>query len=241
MFVSSTPTFTSETDGMYYWDIGTLEPMQSGDIVITVSFSGDYFSSGDTVTNYAAIGGWYTYDPNELNNETTTPPVTLFAPGATASDLVINKVNGADTGTIGEPISYIISYFNSGDVTITGTNISDSLPGGFNFTSAFPAPTLITGSELFWDIGTLTAMQSGIIIITGYANETLGSGDVLVNMAVINGILDDYDNNNNVSFTSPIILFGPTIYSDLTITKVNNAVTGTIGGLISYTINYTNS
>lgn len=56
MFVSSTPTYTSETDGMYYWDIGTLDAFQSGDIVINVVFSGDYFMSGDTVTNYAAIG-----------------------------------------------------------------------------------------------------------------------------------------------------------------------------------------
>lgn len=60
-------------------------------------------------------------------------------------------------------------------------------------------------------------------------------------MAVINGIVDDYDNNNNFSYTAPITLFDPVIYSDLTISKSNNATTGTVGNYFSYTIDYANS
>lgn len=84
-------------------------------------------------------------------------------------------------------------------------------------------------------------MQTGRIYITGYADTSLHSGDTLVNFATINGALTDYDNNNNFSMTSPIILFTPVIYSDLTISKSNNASTGTIGSYFSYTINYANS
>lgn len=126
------------------------------------------------MTNYAAIGGWYPYDPDRENNESITSPVTLLS-SLTASDLVVNKTNGSSTGMIGAPLTYIISYINSGDITITGTNIADSLPPGFVFMSASPMPTIMTGSELFWDIGTLTAMQSGQIFITGYADEFFAS------------------------------------------------------------------
>lgn len=118
--------------------------MQSGEITITVSFPDIYFSSGDTVTNYAVIWDTYSNDINELNNEVTTSPVTLFAAPPTATDLVVNKFNTVTTGMIGEPIGYIIEYMNSGAVTLTGTNIGDSLPAGFVFMSASPAPTVAT-------------------------------------------------------------------------------------------------
>lgn len=90
---------------------------------------------------------------------------------------------------------------------------------GFSFVSSSPAPTTISGSDLVWNIGTLNAMQSGRIILTGYISESFASGDVITNTATIDGNLSDLDNNNNVSTTLPVTLFDIDIPSDLVITK----------------------
>ncbi len=84
-------------------------------------------------------------------------------------------------------------------------------------------------------------MQTGKIIITGYIENTLASGDSIINTAIIDGLVTDTATGNNTSTTPPVTVVDPIIFSDLTITKSNNASTGTVGSQFSYTINYRNS
>lgn len=152
------------------------------------------------------------------------------------------KINGNTTGLIGSTFTYVINYINSGSTSVSGISVYDSLQSGFSFISASPAPTSVSGSDLVWDIGTLTAMQSGRIFLTGYISESFVSGDVISNTVNIDGNLSDIDNNNNLSTTLPVTLFDVDIPSDLVITKtVSGSATAHIGNFITYIINYINS
>ncbi len=84
-------------------------------------------------------------------------------------------------------------------------------------------------------------MQSGSIIVTGYLENTLSSGDTIINTATIDGFLTDTVTGNNSSTTPPVIIFDTITYGDLNIEKIANQLTGTAGNIISYLIRYVNA
>lgn len=219
--------------------------MQSGTIIVTgqieTSYDGIDFVSGDTITNTSYIYG-RVHDLNEENYISESPEFTVLDPDI-YSDLIVNKVNTASTGLIGSTYTYIINYTNSGDSSVSGVSIEDTLPAGFVFVSSSPAPASVSGSDVRWNIGTLAAMQSGRVFLTGIISPSLSSGDILTNTATIDGYVLDTNNNNNNSTTSPVTLFDTIVPSDLIITKtISGSLSNVrIGSLIPYVIHYINS
>lgn len=84
-------------------------------------------------------------------------------------------------------------------------------------------------------------MQTGKIIITGYIQNTLSSGDSIINTATIDGFLTDTATGNNTSTTPPVTIFANIIYGDVAIQKIADQLTGTAGDIISYLIRYSNA
>lgn len=95
-----------------------------------------------------------------------------------------------------------------------------SLP---DYDGAVPAPIMITGfRDISWDIGTLTPMQSGSIVMYIYVGGPFASGTIVPNTATIDGYLSDVNPANNSSTTNINVMLAT---GDISITKSTTGTT----------------
>ncbi|MBW7885993.1 MAG: DUF11 domain-containing protein, partial [Caldilineaceae bacterium] len=80
-------------------------------------------------------------------------------------DLLIQKTSNTMTVAPGSQVTYTISYQNSGNAPATNVRITDSIPLGFTYVNATPAPfsapLVGAGGTVVWDLGTVAAGVTG--------------------------------------------------------------------------------
>lgn len=86
---------------------------------------------------------------------------------------------------------------------------------------------------------TLTAGETGSIVITGIGNSTITSGVSIINTGSITGVLLDFNTGNNTSTTAGTGYV--IVNTDLFINKVANTGNAYSGDIIVYTITYANN
>ena len=86
---------------------------------------------------------------------------------------------------------------------------------------------------------TLTAGETGSIVITGIGNSTITSGVSIINTGSITGVLLDFNTGNNTSIASGTGRVSA--ISNLSITKTANTGIAYSGTTIVYTISYVNN
>ena len=162
-------------------------------------------------------------------------------------DLQISKTDGGVTATPGGVILYTLTYRNQGDQSATGVVIREVVPAntrfnasrstsGWSCANASPAGTVCT-----YSVGTLPVGPSRTVVFAVTIDNPLPPGTVQIsNTATIN---DDGRNgpdptpdNNTSTVVTPAVRTGP----DLRISKTDSNATATPGGVIVYTLNYTN-
>jgi len=171
---TANPPLISGSSGNYlWWNRGYLRPGEEGTITIKVrsnSYIPDHISQ---IINTYKINSTYT---EGRNSTLKTDVVHSLWIRKKADKIIYNREDN---------ITYTINYGNSGDRAAYWVNVTDLLPDVI-FIYAYPAPTIISGNNLTWSIGTMGENESSTIrIVVGvpkkakanYIETSLVQGD----------------------------------------------------------------
>jgi uncharacterized repeat protein (TIGR01451 family) len=217
-FVSSSPASTSGLSPCQgtvggglcaSWNVWSLWINQTGSITITATIkpwlasgtvivnTGMIYSSDDSskVISGSSITG--TQETTYINNTTNTSQIIADA------DLVITKSTATPFVIKWDRMDWTIDYRNDGPQTANDVTVYDLLPNGLQYeSSSHPNPIIATvtwGTQVSWLIGQLLAGQSGSIVITTIANNSLPENTPIYNAAVISGSTTERTLANNSS------------------------------------------
>jgi uncharacterized repeat protein (TIGR01451 family) len=203
--------------GVVRCDVGSVGVGGSGQCSFVVRLDQDA-PVGAVISNQATIG----------SNQTpavTTPPVTLTV---TAPVLSLHK-RVIPTGSVapGTTLTYTLAYSNSGNVSAAGVVIRDPLPLGLVYLSGGS----YDGEQVLWDVGTVQPGQGGEVTFSAWITDGVA---VVYNQAHLSA--DDDISRSSNSVATPILM------PVLQVRKTANPPEGVLtGGLITYTLAYTNA
>ncbi len=229
-FVSSTPTYDSQSGNVYTWNVGDVGAGENGTITITVKVKA-YTPDKTVITNYVTLD----YDDangNPIPQESDSVDVTITAPVMTISKTA--DVSEADPG---DEITYTITYTNSGTGLATDVVVTDTIPADTTFVSSTPTYDSQSGNTYTWNVGDVSAGSSGIITVVvkvkaGTPDETVLTNTVTLDYDDANGNPQAQQNDSvDVTVTAPI----------MTVSKVADVATADPSDQITYTIEYKNT
>ncbi|MBP7998732.1 MAG: DUF11 domain-containing protein [Chloroflexi bacterium] len=217
----------------------------SGSATFAVTVANPVPSGVTQISNTASVAddGTNGADPTPANNSSSdTTPV------AAAPDMTLTKDDGGATTTPGGTVAYTLSYDNVGNQNATGVTLSDTVPANSTFNAG--------ASTAGWSCVPNNNAGSVCTIIIGAVPVTSGPASVTFAVTVNNpvpggvtqisntaSVADDGTNgtdptpaDNSDTDTTPL-----TAVPDLSLSKSDGGATGTPGGVIAYTLTYTNS
>ena len=240
---NSTPgwTETAPGSGIFELAIGSLNPSESGSVLFAVVVDDPVLGGLSSIINTASIAddGSQGADPTPSNNSDTDTDTLSLAP-----NLYVSKDDGRTVVSAGDSVSYSIMYGNRGSQDASGVVLSEVVPIGATFdatNSSLGWTETAPGSGIFeLSVGNLMSGQMGSVTFAVIVNDPLAAGiDDLVNTIAIaddgtNGI--DADLSDNQDTDTNTIDAAP----DLVITKDDGGVSTVPGGMVVYTLNYSN-
>ncbi len=128
----------------------------------------------------------------ELSSESVDVTIGSF------SDLVIAKLVAEDVSLVGDTTHYTINVYNTGNVTSTGTLVSDELPAHVSFANASQGGTFADGT-VTWMLGDLAEGDSASITLDVVINASMPANTNLTNTAMV---VNDEGASNEASATS---------------------------------------
>ena len=173
--------------------------------------------------NYADKGGFQYTTPSNL--------VTVTIGGAPL--LTVTKIGHPNPVSAGEELTYTIQYANVGNVPAQDVVLTDMLPDDVTFLSATGGGQEEQGI-IIWNIGTLTANESGVVEVKVKVNENLNPGDTIENVVSITDSTD-------IVVTGPPSTVTVGQAPSLKLKKTASGSTTYPGGNITYTIEYANT
>ena len=228
--VPAATTFVSATAGgavsgtTVSWTIGSLAAGTSGTIQLVVQVDSP-LPNGSTITNdtarldsveTVAVSG----DP--ISTTVTSSPV-----------LSIAKSDAPDPVAAGDPLTYTLSFTNTGNAGATGVVVTDTLPPGTSFVSATAGGTL-AGGTVTWTIGDLFAGESGSALLVVQVDSPLPDGTTIT------------DANYSIASNETPAVSGATVTTTVTSAPLLSIVLSdapdpvAAGGALTYTIDYAN-
>ena len=98
--------------------------------------------------------------------------------------ITIVKTGSPTNAKAGDLVTFTIYYNNTGSVAAGTVTIKDSLPNGFDYVGAAPAPTWTNGRTFYWNF-TNVAPGAHNLTMSARVNSAFG-GTQLVNWAFLN-------------------------------------------------------
>jgi uncharacterized repeat protein (TIGR01451 family) len=166
---------------------------------------------------------------------TTWADVVGYVPPPEAN-LGVGK-SGPDIVGAGDPITYTISISNSGNLTATGTLVTDTLPTDvtyMTYTSSLPASFTQAGQTLVWDLGDVASGASGTITLQGTVAAGASGGAIFTNTVTASTTATETQLTNNAAEWITHVAV-----PDLDVYKTGPA-TASAGDPIEYTISVAN-
>jgi uncharacterized repeat protein (TIGR01451 family) len=226
-FVSSAPAPASISGQALSWDVGALAAGASGSIVVNAAVDGA--AGGASISNQACAS--------------TASPGAAPASGCGSTTTTLLRPNvriaksGPPVATVGDQLTYSISYANTGGAVANGTRVVDVLPAGLSFVSASPAPASVSGQTLAWDLGALAPGASGAISVQAQSSAALASGALLRNDVTIATTSPGDDPSDNAASATTLMQ-----RADVTIGKSSPASFPVASGeQVEYLIDYGNN
>ncbi|HEY3484641.1 MAG TPA: DUF11 domain-containing protein, partial [Ilumatobacteraceae bacterium] len=137
------------------------------------------------------------------------PPTTASGEGeiwgqfvAPEADLSITKsLTTPDRPAPGDPVTYQITYANTGPDTALGVIVTDVVPPGLTNVSVVGTPPVTPAGPNTWSVGALDPGDSGFITITANVDVAAIDGTVISNTATISStsLVADVDSTDNSS------------------------------------------
>jgi len=199
------------------WDLGSLTPGESKDLVITASV--DAFIDYDlTVTNNATIN-WTTVLGDPLEGAVTNTVSTLIK-GGPAPVLQVRKEVDQSKAEPGDMISYTIYFNNTGNAPADNVTVTDALSSDLVFNSS-NADHLRSGDS--WTFPTIAPSEGGVLVVNATVAQGVENGTLIPNNATISyengtGALMETLTTNTVSTTISIVL-APVISLEMLVDK----------------------
>ncbi len=202
--VSADPPPSRSSNGIWYWDLGSLPAGQHLGTVrlgVHVPLTATH---GSSLVNRVFVYAAQT-DSTPGNNA-----AVLTLQVRDDVDLALHK-NGVGFPTVGEKYDYYLEYRNLGGAPASQVVLTDVLPPQVSLLSASPAPSQVNGQTLTWNLADVPGNQYGGRIKVTVTIHGAGSAS---NLASIRAAETDVNpGNNSVSFTlnvnsirAPIIL-----------------------------------
>jgi len=227
-FVASNPAPSSQSGQTLTWTLGTLADAQSGSISLVLQ-SDPTLADASVLTNRAVIAT--TTTDRDSSNNTASADTRVLA----RADVRITKT-GPTTVNVGDPVTFTLTYANSGPSLARSVVISDTLPSDLDYTSASPAPSSNANGILAWNVGDLAPGASGTITLVMQTHLTQAVNSLPVtNRASITTTTTDPDPSNNSS-THTVNILRPNV----TVAKAGPSV-ATNNQNILYTLIYQNT
>jgi uncharacterized repeat protein (TIGR01451 family) len=200
---ASTGTF-NDTTGI--WDLGYLATGASASISITGTVNGG--SGGSWVTNNASITRMNRPDTNETDNTASA------AFEVQSADLGVTKVTSTNSLEEGESTTFTVSVTNFGPHDVSGVEVDDLLPTGFEFTGWSAGQGSYDDASGVWTVGILSNGLGSSLEITADAGSGTG-GTILTNVASIGASSHEDPNSANNAAEVDVLIYG----ADLEIQK----------------------
>ncbi|WP_299596902.1 isopeptide-forming domain-containing fimbrial protein [uncultured Microbulbifer sp.] len=237
---SSTAGWVDNGDGTLTFDLGTLDPGETGTVEFAVIVDAPLPAGVEEILNNTEISYDDGRGPDQnLDNNTAEDNTPIDA----QPDYVIDKIeNFTDPANPGDTIEWTIEVSNQGNQDGTGVVVTDTLPdlGLFNnFTADNGGVIDLSNATVTWDIGDLAVGESVTLTLSAVVNDLVPSAiptqlnSVEVSDDGANGP-DPTPENNNDSESFRIV------YVDVAIDKSASTDTALPGDTVIYTLEYTN-
>ncbi|MCH6201030.1 gliding motility-associated C-terminal domain-containing protein [Aquiflexum sp. LQ15W] len=219
------------TAGLVTWNLGTLNPGNTIDLVLVVKVDPSV-AAGTKIKNIATADS-----PDNLEGPIESSADPSFE--VTVENLATLEISkSADRTTIrsGQNITYTISVINNGPSDALGVFVNDTLPAGTTFVSANNGGGFANGI-VAWSLGTIKSGEQINLQVTVASAAALPDATVISNVATVNSISDPTGTKTSppslvtIDNSSPI----------LEITKTPDSTTATAGDEIIYTITVSNT
>lgn len=125
----------------------------------------------------------------------------------------------------GDPITYTITFSNSGESALYGVIITDEIPADIANVSFIASGAVVTDTKTspmyVWQVADLGMGQRGAITVSGYISTMLTS-NILTNTAEISTFSPDANLENNISDVIVIVLNSPPVAVSDTVTTTED-------------------
>ncbi len=173
-FVTSDPPPDS---GSYVWDIGTLLPSDTHQIIVTVQVT-DSLPNGTILTNDALI--------RDATDVTDTGQATVTVESAPILHLA--KEASSDIIEPGDTLTYTIWYSNTGNAPATGIVITDSLPTQLHLKSADPPISSGGDQQQTWDVGVVNVGGPYAVTLVVTSDDVITDLTTLTNQVTMSSV-----------------------------------------------------
>ncbi len=181
--------------------IGTLPASRAITLTFDVTIDNPVPAGVTWVSNQGTVSG-SNFSPVLTDDpDTGTPNDPTVTPLDIAVNLQVTKTVHPIAAYPGLPISYTITYTNTGPQAAANVVITDRVSGALIGVAYQSSATITpTGPFLYvWSIGTLLTGQGGVITVTGAVSPALMAPAIITNTAIITGTGRDTNSNNNTA------------------------------------------
>ncbi|MBN1953489.1 MAG: DUF11 domain-containing protein [Anaerolineae bacterium] len=217
------------------WQRATLGPGVNGSFTLSVTVA-PTAPCGAELVNWAAIGTDL-LETSLADNSDSAGPVTVIGP-----DVTIAKTTPLLEVAAGGLLTYTIAYSNPGQAGAADVFVGDDLPAWTSYVaddSGLPCPACIPGGTgpLEWDAGSLNAGEGhSFKLVLRVDGDPAACGAALTNAVAISTSTPECDVLPNSAAATPVTVIG----ADVTIAKTTALTEVVAGGLLTYTITYSN-
>jgi uncharacterized repeat protein (TIGR01451 family) len=192
----SIPSQGTYNSGSGVWTVNNVANGSSATLLINASVDGG--TSGQTITNSAAVTGLDQLD-DVPGNDSDTAPITV-----NKADLGISKTVDDATPDEDQEITYTVTLTNNGPGDATGVEVTDQLPAGVTYVSSDPSQGTYNIFGGVWTLVDDIASGNVATLTLTVTVDGSTSGETITNSAAVTA-LDQFDDvPGNDSDTAPI-------------------------------------
>ncbi|MCX6674118.1 MAG: hypothetical protein NTY37_10120, partial [Methanothrix sp.] len=221
----SSSSGSSQSGKNVYWpDIGGLDVSDTKQLWIKATIDGTLY---DNLTNKVDVEG----KPEHGGNVTANATADVQAQEA---EISVTKIAKPTFGSKGTLINFTMNVTNNGDSPLLHVYVEDLLPAGLTYDSSSPVSTH-SGQNVYWsDIGPMASSEKKTLWIKATIDGSVYG--TLTNQVDVEG-QPEYGDNVTDSATATV----EAGKAEILVTKIANPTFGSVGTLVNFTLDVTNS